>query len=219
MIETMNFTKKVDHPFRVHKVMPMRANDYAHDFQRIIRDSWKERFHGMLSDEAIEKIANSADPKLINEQRDRIAKSGDKVLYFVARSLEHPQRSVGLLRVEEYSPRNPFKRSYPSITDLEVHEPRLFPKGQLSDAGGALLYIALRQYSPNANVSFYSEAPNEAMNELLGSVGFEEAARPKPEELVEQLGDESIQYVHFMAKSVQAVQNNVADTFPFIHVN
>lgn len=220
MIETMNFTKKVDHPFRVHKVMPVRADSYAHDFQRIIRESWKERFHGILSDEAIETLANPADSRLVNEQRERIAKSGDKVLYFAARSLEHPQRTVGLLRVEEYPTRNPLKRAYPNITDLEVHEPRLFPKGQLSDAGGALLYLALGQFSPHADVSFYSEAPNEAMNELLSSVGFEEAARPKPEDLVVQLGDESIQYVHFIAKkAVQSVQNQVADAFPFIHVN
>lgn len=98
--------------------------------------------------------------------------------YFLAFDSETPQlddaaQVKGFARIETYSPRNPLKRSYPNITDLEFRSGFLDEPLTARDAR-TLLFHSLRHYPYDRQVAAYTEEPNPSGRSFFARHGFTE---------------------------------------------
>jgi hypothetical protein len=119
----------------------------------------------------------------------------------------HRRTLDAVLRIEEYQPRNPFKRSYPNITALETVTGKL--DGLQDKQAAALLYLALDAYELDRKVSAYGEDVNPDGLAWYQDVGFTETGN-RPTEVI---GDHEITYVHMEASSIGGVRQLLADKY------
>jgi len=150
-------------------------------------------------------------------QAEIMAEKGRNARYFMAFKGEYddpaeaikltdPEQIQGFVRIESYSPRNPLKKSYPNISDLE------FRSGKLAEAPAdryarVLLDYSLRHYPYDRQVAAYTEEPNESGRHFFADHGFVERRITA----VEQIDESSqIAYVHMEAPNQRAI----FQTFP-----
>ena len=163
-----NFSRGLKTSFRVQTVMHSRAESFAEGFEAVERRAMKERLPGILSDEGMQYLA-STNYDRVHELSQAIATGGDSTQYLAAQLIA-PRTTIGFARVETPKFKLPFKKTTVRVPEFDVYDPLHFPKGQISEIGGVMVYLALQPYSEKDKAIVVSEASNETTNTWLTSM-------------------------------------------------
>jgi len=178
----------------------------------VLRAGWEHKFvpEHLSADTVRKKIPSSADitTRISNPNAHYLVGYREQTVFDP--QLREADDVVAIMRVEEYQPRNPFKKPYPNVTDIETLNGKLH--GQYENVAAALLYCGLSDFGENRKVAAYSEAPNADGISFFEEAGFQQTGN-RPEE---QIGDQRIQYVHLEAPSVIAVRGALSQQYPWL---
>ena len=211
--------------FAVERVRPgwTEFYDYARAIPKIVDSAWTAKFvPDYLSPEDLK--AKMLSPQ---EQKARLWLPVNNAKYYLAtRSAynedvaesspvmqDEDRRKLAVeavIRIETYTPRRPWKASYPNVTDLEVVGGKL--DGIYEKEAAALLFVALLGYNSESRLSAYSEEPNTDGVEWYRNVGFESVGKVVPE----KIGASVLNYVHMEAPSVGLVTEQLAGQYPWL---
>ncbi len=186
--------------------------------QAVLFRAWKIKFvPGVLTQRDLKSKIMFNDAAMVEEQAVRIMYPQREARYWLSYGSNQNYQSptyfntAGFLRIELYSPRRPWQRPYPNITDLEVIDGKMH--GRYEKQAAALLSLALANYEPAVQVSMYIVDEDHSAKEWLTDIGFQLHAKPSPSETV---GDSVVHYRHLQAPSIEGVQRRLVAEYPFL---
>ncbi len=226
MINRVDFREKSDarraNSFAVQRLA--RAPNMDEDTLRrgavgirdLLHGAWTERWVPEILDPEGVDLKLPTDEAGYQDQLERVVAGTNNPSYWVCDTspqdvLVAPDNVSSMLRVVEYKPRNPFKDSYPNITDIGTRSGMITRRDELQVA--ALLYFALLDYDSEVEVAHYVEAPNTEDIAFMEEFGFEDTGRKVPKE---KIGSRTMEYKHLRAPSVRSVRDNAFRQFPAI---
>ncbi len=207
--------------FAVERLSPGlvdRNPKYVTAIRRILEASWTAKFvpeHMTAVDLGAKLVSNSV-------QRERIVTPTRDAAYWLAYrpikaedgeydlGLRHVNDACAFVRVETYKPRNPFKKAYSNITDVETLDGKI--RGTYEKQVAALLHFALADFEDDRKASFYGEEPNDEAVRAMGRLGYD-LTDDRP---TEKIGAATMTYVHMEANAVERVKGNLMLAYPFL---
>lgn len=207
-------------PFTVERLIPEIAPTRelevcARAIRQITQASWRAK----LVDKEIEEADIDAGLPSPLEQLNRISAPVRNGRYWVVRSdgfmgepIGAEDNLSGFLRVEEYKPRNPFKKPYPNITDLESKSG--YVRGNFEKQASALLYFSLAEFDADREVAAYELDGSDGI-ELYEEYGFTQTGN-RPTQAV---GNSKVVTVHLAAPSVGSVRDILRANNPWLDVS
>lgn len=200
----------------IPEITPTRELDVcARAIREIKQAGWRAK---LVSDEIEDADIDAGLPSPL-EQLNRLVAPVRNGRYWVVRSdsfIGEPIRDdevlSGFLRVEEYKPRNPFKKPYLNITDLESRGG--FVRGSFEKQASALLYFSLSEFEADREIAAYELGGSDGI-ELYEEYGFKQTgSRPLLE-----VGNSKVATVHLTAPSVGSVRDNLRVNNPWLDVS
>lgn len=216
----VSYEASTTHPaFTVERITPANLNGTELELRsraitHVLRSGWEQKFEPdvLTSADLDRKIPSGID------QWRMIAEPSRNAHYFLAydegdimdEGLLVPEDAHTMLRVEEWVPRNPFKKPYPNITDLETVTGTF--TGQHERSVAATLYFGLLGYPGNRKVSVYSEAPNREGIAYFENLAFHQTGRTPSE----RIGTHTMTYVQLEAASVDETRRQLRYQYPWL---
>lgn len=187
----------------------------AKQIQGILFSEWSRKLvPEYLSARDLREKINPSDSGKVLDQAVALATAGEEVHYWMSTTMEEDEAPVptGILRVETYDPRNPFRRKYPNITDLEVIGGF---DGDYAKHGAALLYHALENFKGwnyARRVATYIVNQDCESRQWFQQSEFEVRGN-SPDETA---GSSTVVYKHFEAPGAKYVREELEGIYPFL---